>query len=59
MPLGSFIFATGLCVDQPWNQSTSLVHTLQILYMSLLVHYSDGGEMMRMHGLCLGFCRRS
>ena len=25
----------------------------------LLVHYSDGGMMMKMPALCLGFCRMS
>ena len=43
----------------PGIKSISLVCTLQILYMPLLVHYSDGGKMMRMFTLCLGFCRRS
>ena len=31
----------------------------KILYVLLLVHYSDGGMMMRMLVLCLGFCRKS
>ena len=58
-PAGSFVFATGLCVDYPCNQSISLVHALQILYMPLLVCYSDGGMIRRMLSLCLGLCRRS
>ena len=43
----------------PWNQGISLQCTLQILYMPVLVHYSNGGQMMRTLVLCLGFCRRS
>ena len=48
VPVGSYIFATGLCVDHPSNQSIFYCALLQILYMPLLVLYSDCGKMTRM-----------